>query len=100
MVPPLLTIDQPDQVASGVAVLPLRVSIIMVLPAGTLAVQLTAPQLATRPASKTDEVNVPSPSRTQATCSVSVVPYEEMATLSPMPSGRVAAMVVWRTPST
>src|SRR5262245_34956951 len=41
MVPPLVTVDQPDHVPSGAAVLPVRTSTIMLVPAGVIAVQFT-----------------------------------------------------------
>src|SRR5258708_1701666 len=56
---PLVTADQSDQLPSGVAVLPLRVCTVRVVPAGTVAVQLAAPQVASRVASKTAEVKMP-----------------------------------------
>ena len=59
MAPPLLTGAHDDHVLSGVAVLPVRVSTTRVVPAGKLAVQLTAPQVTTLPALKTIDRYVP-----------------------------------------
>src|SRR5947209_368427 len=59
MMLPAPTADQLDQLPSGVAVLPLLVSISRLVPAGRLAVTFAAPQMATRPASSTEETNVP-----------------------------------------
>ena len=53
---PLVTADHEDQLLSGVDVLPLRVSTIILVPAGRLAFQLTLPQNAIWPASKTTDV--------------------------------------------
>src|SRR5438128_5129461 len=59
MLPWFVTLVHADQVPSGIAVLPLRTCTVSDVPAGKLAVQLAVPQVTIRPASKTEEINVP-----------------------------------------
>ena len=93
-----------DQVASGVAVLPVRTETTMVVPVGTSAFQVTAPAFTTTPASNTRDVNVPlAPNgliRTQFRLTTLGSP-----TVTSLKSGRMAAVgdAVWvatTTPST
>src|SRR5947209_3484822 len=101
IVPPLLTVDQPDQLASGTAMLPVRTSRIRLVPGGVIAVQLIVPQLTACPALRTAEVKVPPSWRTQSTCMlVELVRYDDMPILNGMPAGTAAAIVVCSTPST
>jgi hypothetical protein len=58
-VPPFVTAVHFDQLLSGVAVLPLRVCTVTVVPAGKSSYQLAVPQLADWPALYTAEVYVP-----------------------------------------
>src|SRR5262249_44595699 len=73
IVPPLATAAHADQLPSGVAVFPLRVSTVMLVPAGKEASQVAVPQVAIRVALKIDDTNVPpdvyESTRIQSACS-------------------------------
>src|SRR5262245_10761590 len=101
--PPAPTADQADHVPSGVAVLPVLVSMIMLVFAGSVAVHAAAPQFTTRPASNTDDVNIPpevyEAIRTQSAFSGWGLFFEESVTFIAVPELMTFAIVFFSTPS-